>query len=117
MKNRDFLIGVILLIVIGNAVGFLLDYLKEEKLNSNTNTTHGIYNREIKSAYSGSVWVFDYVVDLNEYSIIEHVLKTNLQKGDTVLIEYSKEDPSVARVIDFRYMQKFKADKNKTENN
>ena len=31
-----------------------------------------------------------------------------LKKGDTVLIKYSIEDPSVAEVIDFCYMKKHK---------
>jgi hypothetical protein len=108
MKKKEFIIGIILLIVIGNVVGFLMDYAKEERLKSDTGVTFGVYDREIKSAYSGSVWVFNYELNQINYSIKEHNLTSNLKQGDTVLIEYSLEDLSVARVIDYKYMEKYK---------
>lgn len=51
---------------------------------------------------------FNFYVQRTKYKIEKHGRFNFLQKGDTVLIEYSIEDPSVGKVIDFCYMKKHK---------
>ena len=108
MSNRKVVIFVIIVIVIGNLIGLGIEELKKIKLKQDIKTVKGLFNRNIKSAYSSDVAVFRYTVNGENYSIIIESKKKHLQKNDTVLIKYSIDDPSIAEVIDYCYMGKYK---------
>ena len=56
---------------------------------------------------------FYYFVNKVRFELKEFRNFKELSKGDTVLIEYALDDPSVARVKDPYYMRKYKHLKNK----
>ena len=68
--------------------GFLI-----EEDHSSLNFQHGTFKFQV----NGKIQVFDYSGDFSY-----------LSKGDTVLIEYAIEDPTVAKVKDRYYMQKYR---------
>lgn len=113
-KKRLILFGSIILFFSSIMIYRAIETYHEERLLKTSETTKAILKRiEInttpKSGYSGGV--FEY--DLNGHNI-EFSDKGNfrmLRIGDTVLIKYSIEDPSVARVIDKYYMEKYKSKK------
>ena len=108
MKNKDFIIKVVIVIIIGNLVGFLIEFYKKNKLNGYSKNVTGIYTNLIYSAYSKKMYVYKYYVNSKQLKLISPNGNDQLEKGDTVLIKYSIEDPNVGKVIDFCYMQKHK---------
>lgn len=82
------------------------DYLLD---NGKTKRTTAILVRiketAIKSPASG---FFKYKVKNKNYTFNENGDFSSMKIGDTLLIKYSLKDPSIARVVDKCYMQKYK---------
>jgi hypothetical protein len=85
----------------------IIRYNKRETLLKNSNSTFGILVRQYSKGKNPNA-VFTYKVKDKIYEFNQIGNYTNFKKGDTVLIEYAIEDPSVARVVDKYYMQKYK---------
>lgn len=117
LRIKNYILYIGLFFLIGFSVNYFIDKRNERLMSKDTIKTYATYDKHIVFARSGPRSYFYFYVDSQKFSLTQYGRFDFLQKGDTVLIEYSKEDPSVARVIDFKYMQKFKEDKDKTENN
>ena len=111
MTNINKIVLFILFVGISIIIGFYTKSKKERMLSLATLKTVAIYKETIVHYNTGPTSYFLYKANNVGYILNQYGKFDFLQKGDTVLIEYSKEDPSVARVIDFKYMQKFKEDK------
>lgn len=109
MKNKKFIIQVIVFIIIGNSIFYLFDIFKERKLNYEKSLiAKGIVDRRITSGSGGKVIVVFYKVKNQSYSIIENDNFEFIEKGDTVLVKYLEDDPSLSKVLNFCYMKKYK---------
>jgi hypothetical protein len=107
--KKHFIILIIVFIIIGNSVFYLFDKFKERKLNNEKSLiAKGVVDRRIKSGSGGKVIVVFYKVKNQSYSIIENDIYDFIEKGDTVLVKYSDDDPSISKVLNFCYMQKYK---------
>src|SRR5690554_1145320 len=107
-NNKRFIILILFFITIGTTIGVFYEYKKKKLLSTNIKVTHGYLIKRINvdSYYNESYYY--YYIKNNKFEIWECGLKPFLEIGDTVLIKYSLEDPSVAKVIDFKFMKKFK---------
>lgn len=81
---------------------------KDELLSDNVSISKAVYTKSSVIYNTGRVYYFSYVVKDENYKLEVSKIKSSLLVGDTVLIKYSLEDPSVAKVIDFKFMKKFK---------
>lgn len=105
MQHNSVILGIVFLFS-SLFIGLFLN-IRREKLLSNSQTTIGYLVEEYNGGKNPrgtfifrigkKKYIFDYIGDFSY-----------MNKGDTVLIKYSIEDPSVARVIDRYYMQKYK---------
>ena len=97
-------------ITIGTTIGVFYENKKKKLLSTNTKVTHGYLTKRINVARSCNESYYYYYIKIIslKFEIWECGLKPFLEIGDTVLIKYSLEDPSVAKVIDFKFMKKFK---------
>lgn len=103
-KNRWIYAFFILIILIGN---YNINR-REKLLSSNTKIVTGIFQRSYTQINTGLILVFKSKI---KNKVIYFEIYENLEfikKGDTVLIKYSVEDPNIAEVLDFCYMQKYK---------
>ncbi|MCC6700891.1 MAG: hypothetical protein IT221_05165 [Fluviicola sp.] len=94
----------------------LYSMLKEnsrEKLFQKSNTTFAVLIEEYHESERFRNGRFYFFVNKRRFEIKEFRNFKELSKGDTVLIEYAVEDPSVARVVDKYYMKKYKHLKNR----
>ena len=109
MQNKKFIVSIIIFVIIGNSIFYLLDLVNQKKLQKEKSSIcKGFVDRKIKSGSGGKVIVIYFNVKNYSYSIIESDNNDFIQKGDTVLVKYLVGDPSIAKVIDFCYMQKHK---------
>jgi hypothetical protein len=77
-------------------------------MSKNTKQTIAIYDSYTTVRITGPISYF-YFEHNHRKILLEELGKYDfLKKGDTVLIKYSLEDPSIAEVIDFCYMKKHK---------
>lgn len=97
-----FILGVIF-------VRFILDKRSEKLLEDSSNTLTFAYYQGSSFVRSSS-WASGFKYELNgrEYYLRTRGKINFLEKGDTVLIEYSIKDPSVAKVVDLYYVEKYK---------
>lgn len=108
--NKKYIVYVFLFFSIGFSIRYLLD-LRYEKLMSDTKETVAIFKGTFISRNSGvnSIYSFSDKLGKSKLNVIfVYGSYDFLQKGDTVLIKYSKKDPSLAEIIDPCYMQKHK---------
>ena len=113
-KSKGKEIGLIVTILVA-IVLFSLQYCdekREQHLLEYSKKTFAV----IKKISHGSVrnpkhCYLKYSVDTKQYELRQSGDYTSFQIGDTVLIEYSIKDHSVARVIDKYYMQKYRPHK------
>lgn len=108
MKNKKLIITITILVILGLIVNYYLDKRNERLMSKNTDTTIGVYDGFIVVRNTGPKSYFYYFIKDKKMLTSEPGKFNFLQKGDTVLIKYSIEDPSVAEVIDYCYMQKHK---------
>lgn len=112
-KNKDKL-NTILTIVVFSFMGIFIIYtfVKEKKdaeLLSNSLEHLGILTKKNSgNSHAPSSGDFKYKIDKIEYSFNQSGTFDFMEVGDTVLIEYAVEDPSVARVVDKYYMKKYR---------
>jgi len=90
---------------------------KEKLLSSNTKIVTGIFERSYIQVNTGMFLVFKSKVKNKAFYFEIYENLGFIKKGDTVLIKYSVEDPNIAEVIDFCYMQKYKRKMCKAVNN
>ncbi|WP_417265161.1 hypothetical protein [Brumimicrobium sp.] len=107
-NNKRFIILILIFIIIGTTIGVFYENKKKKLLSTNTKVTHGYLTKRINVARSCNESYYYYYIKNNKFEIWECGLKPFLEIGDTVLIKYSLEAPSVAKVIDFKFMKKFK---------
>lgn len=106
LKSKVFIFILFLLVSI--IIGFYNQNRREKLLKFNTKETHAIYDGFAIVKNTGPESYFYFKVNDQKILTFELGKYEFLQKGDTVLIKYSLEDPSVAEVIDFCYMRKHK---------
>lgn len=90
---------------------FLYGMLREDrrmKLFQKTQVTYGFLIEEDHGSANFRYGKFYFFVKNNRFELKEWDYFTKLSMGDSVLIEYAIEDPTVARVKDKYVMQKFK---------
>jgi hypothetical protein len=108
-KNKKYLLYIVVFFTIGFILNYFLDKRYDNLISKNTKKTIAIYDGYEVGYNSGPVSYFYFRSKNNNMELLDLYGKYNfLQKGDTVLIIYSKEDPSVGKVIDFCYMKKHK---------
>lgn len=98
------LLGILLLI------SLIRNYYNERALEGETGKCIAILIdiRSGEGVRQTATGTYKYLVNGRKYEYEENRNFNDLSIGDTVLIEYSIEDPSVARVVDKYYMQKYK---------
>jgi hypothetical protein len=102
------LIYIIVFVMISIGVGEFLKNRSKKLLSKNTKTSIAKFHNVVTMVNRGPVSFFEFEHS-NEIIIIDiNGSYPFLKKGDTVLIKYSQEDPTVAEVIDFCYMKKHK---------
>ena len=108
-KRQKNIIGLCLIF---SVIGYVFirdnyhDYLLDNgKTKSTTAILVRIKETAVKSPASG---FFKYKVKNKNYIFNENRDFSSMKIGDTLLIKYSLKNPSVARVVDKCYMQKYK---------
>lgn len=81
---------------------------REKLLSSNSKIVTGIFERSYTQINTGIILVFKSKIKNKEIYFEIYENRGFIKKGDTVLIKYSVDDPNIAEVIDFCYMQKYK---------
>jgi len=90
------------------AVSEFLKNRSKKLLSKNTIISIAKFQNVVTMRNRGPVSYFEFK-HFNEKIIVDvNGLYPFLKQGDTVLIKYSREDPTVAKVIDFCYMKKYK---------
>lgn len=109
-KYRDQILGIscILLIIFFSTLFNRRNKIKME----NTIITEAFYIDNVHIKNNGPISSYYYSVENKRYENGFYDTDKFLQKGDTILIKYSKEDPSLSEVVDKYYMQKYKHLKN-----
>ncbi len=91
-------------------LGLMLNFINEnrkQKLLQNSNTTIGLLIEEYSKGKNPK-GTFQFELKGKKY-VIDHIGDFSyMKKGDSVLLQYSIEDPTVARVKDRYYMKKYK---------
>lgn len=80
---------------------------RRNKLFKNSKIVKGILIKEIHESVRNANGEFYFFVNRKKIKMKEYSYFSHLKTGNTVLIEYAIEDPSVARVKDKYYMKKF----------
>lgn len=99
---------MVLWIIIFFAILFnFLNVNRRTKKLQKSKFTVGILIKEYHESLRFLNGEFFFFVKGKKYQITDFKDFSHLKRGDTVLIEYAIEDPSVARVKDSYYMHKF----------
>lgn len=110
MKRKQvYLFVVLVAIFIAGLAYRFFESKHEEELLRKTNTTTAILIliRDGKSVKDSATGKYRYSIHGTQYEYEENRNFNDLKVGDTILIKYSVEDPSVARVVDKYYMKKY----------
>ncbi len=75
-------------------------------MTNNTIITKAVFVRSFVSKNSGSISVYSFDKNGEKEEVLISGKSSLINMGDTILIKYSREDPSLAEVIDFSYMKK-----------
>lgn len=105
---RKYWVAVICVIIFFALLFNLLNEHRKERLLQKSNSVIGLLQKEDHSSLKFNDGIFIFFVKNKKYIIRHKGDFSHLKKGVTVLIEYAIEDPSVARVVDKYYMQKYK---------
>jgi glucose uptake protein GlcU len=100
--------GLLVLLIIGVVIARYVKNTRQENLLENSKQTIAIFHESNFVYRTGYISHFKYEVKGKKYHLDQPMKITTLEKGDTVLIEYSIKDPSVAKVVDLYYMEKYK---------
>lgn len=109
MKKENMgLIGIALVLGAFMCYRFFQEY-NDNKLLEDSITTKGILleieGTGVKSSAYGAYY---YYVNKIRYENEDRKDFTDLKVGDTILVEYSKKDPSISRVVDKHYMKRYR---------
>lgn len=109
-KKQVYLsVSIILFFVITLAYRFYNSNYEDKRLKKTKNTTAILVSirsgKGVRATPSGK---YRYSVSGKEYKYDESRNFNSLKVGDTILIKYSVEDPSVARVVEKYYMKKYR---------
>lgn len=108
-KSTKILILVILLYLPIPITQWIFELNETEKLKHTITCVSVLRNVHFNDAVGGSAYgIFEYKVKGKFFRTEEIGDFSFLQIGDSVLIKYAVNDPSVARVLDKYYMQKYK---------
>jgi len=107
-KTLKYVIYISIFFCVGFGINFLLDYRQSYLLLKNTKITFALYHKSFISVGSGKRSVFQFNLKGKKVFFIIMAKYDFLQKGDTVQIMYSVEDPEIVEVIDYCYMKKYK---------
>ena len=107
-KKIKYIFYISIFFCVGFGINYLLDYRQSYLLSKNTKITFAYYHKSFISVGSGKRSVFQFKLKEKKVFFIIMEKYSFLQKGDTVLIRYSVDDPDLVEVIDFCYMQKHK---------
>lgn len=105
---RKYWVAVICVLIFYALLFNLFNEHRKERLLQKSKYTTGILIKEYHNSLRFLNGDFYFYVGKIRYQITDFKDFSHLIKGDTVLIEYAIEDPSVARVVDKYYMQKYK---------
>ncbi len=108
MKKIKYLLYFLLFIICSVVIG---EFVKKRRLNllsQNTNQIIAKYGDFTVMRNRGPVTFFTYKLKNEVFTIDVNGKYDFLQKGDTVIVKYSIEDPSVATVVEFCYMKNHK---------
>jgi hypothetical protein len=105
-RNKKYLIYIILFFIIGLIIRNFLDNRYKKLMTNNTIITKAVFVRSFVSKNSGSISVYSFDKNGEKEEVLISGKSSLINMGDTILIKYSREDPSLAEVIDFSYMKK-----------
>jgi hypothetical protein len=115
LKN-NWIIFIVILIIFG--LGYnIYNESRRNKLLKKSIIIKGFLVNEDHSSHKFLSGDFEFRVNNKKYNFRHNGDFSFLKVGDTVLIEYAIEDPTVARVKDRYYMKKFNYMKKKTSTN
>lgn len=103
---KSNLAAIIGIIVFFSLLFNILNYYYRDELLKKSYSTIGIMIKDYSKGKNGS-GTFEFLIKSKKHYFREIKDFSHLKRGDTVLIEYAIEDPSVARVKDSYYMHKF----------
>lgn len=101
-------VGLLALFIVGVVIARYVKNTRQENLLEDSQQTIAIFYSSSYVRSTGYMSHFEYVAKGKKYNLRQPMKITSLEKGDTVLIEYSIKDPSVAKVVDLYYMEKYK---------
>jgi hypothetical protein len=104
--NKNWIFFVVMLIIFGLAYNLFNDNRRNKLLKKSMLVT-GLLVSEDHSSHKFLSGDFEFLVKNKKYYFRHNGDFSFLNIGDTVLIEYAIEDPTVARVKDRYYMKKF----------
>lgn len=100
--------GLLALFIVGVVITRYVKNIRQDNLLEDSKQTTAIFYESNFVYRTGYISHFKYKVNGKKYELNQPMKITSLEKGDTVLIEYSIKDPSVAKVVDLYYMEKYK---------
>jgi len=108
MKKFLPLILAFALIFFGIIWGVYHEIRRERLLGGETRLTKSILKHSYVSFRDGETSILNVLYDNQSIELMYYRKFDFLDKGDTILIKYSVEDPTVIEVVDPCYMQKHK---------
>lgn len=113
--NRKNLVVILLIgfAVLLSLYNLILTKKKDEKLEIGNEVYGIIISIDSAPVHGSPSSKIEYKVENVKYILVEDGNFFSMDVGDTVLVKYSIEDHSVARVTDKYYMKKYKDLKNK----
>jgi hypothetical protein len=108
MSKNKYIIVFIGFIIFSFLIGNYNKKRKKNLLSSKTEIVKGVFQRSYTQINTGVYSIFKSKINNQEKYFEIYDFSDFLKKGDTVLIKYSIEDPSIAEVADFCYMKKHK---------
>ena len=108
LKRKTEIISIIIFFILAFILNYFVQKRNHELISRNTLETYAFYDSYTVVKNTGPISYFNFQVKGQKILFYELGKYDFLKKGDTVLIKYSAEDPNIAEVIDFCYMQKYK---------
>lgn len=100
MNNTKRLIIFFCFVAISIVIGTYIKNRRKDLLAENTNTTYAVFEKTVNIYNTGPVSYFHYTIGKTKFNSEHYGRFSTLKKGDSVLIKYSLEDPSIYKVID-----------------
>ncbi len=107
MLKKNWVYFLILFTIGGICYGIYYDN-RRNNLFKKSSIVKGILFEETHESVRTAHGQFYFFINHKKVKLKEYSFFSHLKKGDTVLIEYAIEDPTVARVKDKYFMRKYK---------